>query len=651
MFRVFLILISILFLTNCTSRVAFSSIDAPLSSEELQAYGLPQGSGNNILSVPPSGLPGTGSGVVLSPVGGAGNPSGNLPIVPSQNSGVGSAGAGNTSSGTSTSCSQNATNMTFNIFSQISISSFYNYTGKFLMSVNEIDLSLNKYAFLAVNVSNVLYLYNFKTGQFMEAAKIANKADYALNLPTDKCQFPYSVFEFKNADLTAYGGSTIYSGYGVGSSADQAANEMIFFRDASHFKGRYNELFTVPVQPASVTITNIGYADTLLQGVANISVRSADYFKSGYYFIAANSADGSVWYLYNGSSWFQYTGSNFISIGGVQQLKNISISFSADVTNSQLAGFKLYAGYGLSSNVNQAFNAFVSNSDGTRNSSPYILQQNPSVEKNKTNYNISAYSSGAVSNYSIFSIIKIADAHLEQAGYVLGVIQFQSEYYVYNSQQKRFVKWDGVLASFPAASKLFSQANYVTFASNLDVTAFGGAKLYIGYGVGSTPSQAVNEMLAAVRWREVGTIPAQSFSASVAIPSYSKSSTAMVDIEFNVSPNYFDYDQAGKYYVIVSTSDNSSYSVLTASTVSIGMNQGMIDCGLSGVSWVNYSSTAQDSSLYTYSTQNVKNFKTKFSIRGVDLAIYAGYKLYAGYGKSISEMLKNNTFSAAAIIP
>lgn len=637
-YKIFLISISVLILANC-SRVSFntigsddqSSLSMTSSSADNNIAGVnsPANSGLGPIVDPKSGLPNTSNPVV--PVNSQPNASSNggtggskSPISSSDSKISGSSGQ--------TVCNQN-TSLSFNVYSQISVSSYYNYSGKFKISVNELDINKNKSAFLAISIKNILHLYNFKTSQFVDSRNITSYTDYSLSLPNEKCQYPYEIFQFNNADLSALGGALVYAGYGVGGNADIAANEMMSFRDASHSSGRFHLLFNIPEQQASVGFVNLGYTDANLQGTANIFVRSSDYFKNGYYFLAANSADGSIWYLYTGSLWIKFDGKNFASLGGMQALKNQSISFAADVKNSQLAGFKLYAGYSVGENLEQSFNAFVSNSQGSRNTTPYILQANPASQKDSLNYNIQASASGALSNYNILSLIKIADAHLDQQGYIFGVAWFQSEYYVFNVQQQKFVKWDGILASFPAASALKSQTNYMNFANNIDVTVFGGAKFYMGYGVGASPAQAVNEMLSVTRWREIATIPAQYFSGTIAIPNYGKTSTNQVVLDFKIYPDYKDYGTTGNYYVILATADNSSYAVYN------------------GTSWISYTGGAQDTTLYTATSSAMKNFSTQFSIRGVDLAPFTGYKLYVGYGKSIPEMLNRGTYSSPTIIP
>lgn len=653
MFRLLLISFSIAFLASC-SRVSFQSLSQALSNEGQTNNSSSLSDGDKDNTNRSSGLspvvdPKSGQQIFPTPVGtGDGSKPGNssngsspMPVVPNPN--------GGNAAPYNSACNSAAVSE-FNINSQITTSSFYNYSGKFLIRVNEQDISSNKSAFLVVSINNVLYVYNFKTSQFVDKSKITSFADYGLTLPTDECQYPYQIFEFKNADLTAFGGSVIYAGYGVGGTADLAVNDMMSFKDSRHPTGRYLELFKVPEQPASVNFINIGYEDTQLDGTANIFVRSSDYNKNGYYFLAANSSDQLIWFLYTGTMWVKYDGNNFASVGGMQKLKNQSINFTADVTNSQLAGFKLYAGYAVGENIAQAFNAFVANSQNSRNTVPYILQANPSLLKNALNFSINANTSGAVSNYSINTMIKIADAHLDQAGYVFGVVQHLSDYYVLDVEQKRFVKWDGVLAQFPVARNLISQTNFMTFATNLDVTALGGAKLYIGYGVGSSPSKAVNEMLASTRWREIATIPAQAFTGSIIIPAYNKTSTAIVDLDFRIFPDYKDYEKPGKYYVILSSPDGSVYAIYTGSLASAVNAGGFTDYTFSGVSWQGYTE-AQSDSLYTYSAASLKNFRTKFSIRGVDLANYSGYKLYVGYGKSVKDMLVNKTFSAESVIP
>lgn len=607
---------------NCGSRINFKALDTNTQVVDL--------SSNNQMGVLDSGnSPISGSrplSIVASP--GAENNStvtGNnssVVVNPSTKNGTFDSGSSGAGGGTSQSCSNSI--LSFNIYSKVTVTSVYSYSGEFKIDVNQEDLPKKKFAFLAVSTGTSLSLYNFRIGQFVDGSNISNYTDYALALSENRCDYSLKLFDFRNADFSALGGYRVLAGYGVGNTADLAATEMVK-------TVRYRELLNIPSQPASISFVNMSSATSSLSGSAFVFVSSAHQLKRGYYFLAANSKDGSQWYMYSGGSWIKFDGNNFVSVNGLKELRNVSIPFSADLTNKELDGTKLYAGYAVSDSLAEAFQIFVSNSQNSRNTTPYVID---SVKnQNAMDYLVEAYSSGAVNSYSIYSKMKIAEIHKGKLGFVFGVIQFQDKYYVYNKNINQFVVYDGVLAGFSSATALDTDTSYITFANSINVIPFGGAKLFMGYGVGNTPVVAVNEMLSATRWREIATIPIRPFSGSVTVPNYNKSSSANVEINFKLEVDYKDYGTAGKFYVIVCTADSSTCKVLN------------------GSSWVTYTGGSQDVSLYTSSNSYMDKFNYSYYISGVDLASNSGLYLYVGYGKSISEMLEKKHFSSPTIIP
>lgn len=654
--RLILALLCLGLLFNNCSRVSFSSLDGSSSGDESQeGYSLSGWAGGRVLGPikdPVTGQPIIQSGpqiVANSYNEGADN------IGSSGQAGSGSVGGtGSSSISSSSTCATSSTVSQFNIVSRVEVSSVYNYSGKFDITVSEQDLNKSKKGFLAATISGLLYIYNFRTSQFIEASKASSSgyADFGFSLPNEKCKYPYQILEFKNADLVAYGGSIIYAGYGIGETASAAAADMMSFRDASHFQGRFHQLYTVPQQPASVSFLNMGYSNTSLNGSANVFVRNTDYNKNGFYFLAAISGDQKTKFMYTGTSWIEYNGSNFAALGGKQQLKNQSITFKADVTNSQIAGYSLYAGYAVAENIGKAFEDFVSNAQNTRNTVPYVLKENPSQQKDPNNYNIQATVSGPVSRYNLSSTIKIADAHIDQTGYILVVGLYAGSYYVHNPNTKEWKKWDGTLANFATATPLKSQSFATTLAANLDVTALGGTILYVGYGLGNNPALAVKEMLDNVRWKEIATIPSQSFSSStISIPSYSKTSGALVEMDFRIYPNYQDYNTFGKYYIVLVSPDESQKAVYSGSVFSSSLSEGLVEHVFSNPTSWNLWSPEQSDSLFTLASPGLHNFRTRISIKGTDLANFSGYKLFVGYGKSINDMLAKGTHTAGTLIP
>lgn len=605
---------------NCGSRINFKALDSNTQTEDLAS----NSQSNGVLDAGNSPISGSRPLTIAPSADSSNGSSGNNGVIvanPSTKNGTFDSSSGG-SGGATQACSYSA--LSFNIYSKVTVSSVYSYSGEFKIDVNQVDLSKRKYAFLAVTVGNALSLYNFRTGQFVDGANISNYADYGLSLSENRCDYSLKLFDFRNADLSALGGSRILAGYGVGGTADVAASEMVK-------AVRYREILNIPSQPAAISFVNMSSANSLLSGSAFVFVGTAHQLKRGYYFLAANSKDGSQWYMFSAGKWIKFDGNNFISVNGLKELRNVSIPFTADLTNKELDGTKLYAGYAVSDSLEEAFQIFVSNSQNTRNITPYVIDS--TKNQNAMDYLVDAYASGGVDSYSIYSRIKIAETHKDKMGYVFGIIFFQDKYYVYNQNSNQFMLYDGVLSGFPAAKTLTTTSNYVTFVNSLNVVSFGGAKLFMGYGVGNSPSTAVNEMLAATRWREIATIPIRSFSGAVSIPSFNKFSNQAVALNFKLEVDYKDYGTAGKFYVIVCTPDGSTCKVFD------------------GSSWVLYSGGAQDTSLYTSASGYMDKFNYTYNISGTDLANYSGLYLYVGYGKSISEMLDKKHFSSPAVIP
>lgn len=104
-------------------------------------------------------------------------------------------------------------------------------------------------------------------------------------------------------DVTSLGGYTFYAGYGLGSNVYNAINEMLAYRSASLPGGRFLPFATIPIQSRSIEITGPGGGSPgSLNNYdlwAKIAPSSADYGRSGYFFVMVQTADKSVTKLYS----------------------------------------------------------------------------------------------------------------------------------------------------------------------------------------------------------------------------------------------------------------------------------------------------------------------------------------------------------------
>jgi hypothetical protein len=527
----------------------------------------------------------------------------------------------------------------FNVIVETTASSVFDYSAKYKMDVACPDIVKDKFAFMVLKWNNVNYLYNpTSKGWAVWNGTTGSLSAFAISLPKIASQYPFNYFNFASMDFVELGGAQVYSGYGIGSTADAAANEMLAYRDSTHAAGRYNLVYQVPLQPASVVIQTFGNSASTFNASATVFVRHSDYTKQGFYFIGAGSPDGQTWATYDGSGsngWVIFNGSNAVSVGGKQALKNKVLTMSATVKTADVANWHLYAGYAVGENLNAAFQIFYANSQGTRNSNPYIIPLNPSTTLDPNNWTVTGTVSGVLASYTARANIGIATAHVNKQGFYLLGAQIGDKLHILDIAKNQWQLWDGAMASYDPANKkalVSTTGNGITLGSNLDVTSLGGAILLAGYGVGDNILGAVNDCVANVRWKTIATIEKQSLAGVAVIPNFIKTSTALVEVAVQIFPDYRDYGLAGKYYIGAMSPDGATILIYN------------------GTSWITYNDTLSDS-LYTASSNALTNYGKIIRTSGVELASVSGWSLMVGHGKSVKDMVDRRLYVEVRKIP
>ncbi len=541
---------------------------------------------------------------------------------------VGTPDTGSGGSGGATTCTASKT---FNVITSTTTTSVFDYSASYKIDVACADVAKDKFAFVAAQFGGVNYVYNPNTKLWTSYVPGSDMTSFAIVLPKQISSYPFSYFSFSGLDFAELGGAKIFSGYGLGSTPKAAFDELFLFRDLTHSEGRYNVVYTVPVQPAAVSINVSSSTAAQFNADATVLVRSADYNKMGYYFIGATSPDGLSWYTYDGQNWAAYNANSPVSFGAKTNLKNKVLHTTYAIATGQLANYKLYAGYAASDTLAAAFTAFINNSQGTRNTDGYVIGAPAS-----SNWAVTADVTGNLVSYSVKVALTVATADLQKDGYYLLFALFENKYYILNvkdSTHQDWVLWDGAMAGFSGPIKLASKTgtNSLTMTANMDVTPFGGALLYAGYGVGNNIVAAVNEALAVTRWKQIATIAVQNFSGEAIIPTYNKTSAANVDLQFYIRPGYKDYGQAGRYYIAASAPDGTFYVY-------------------NGSTWILFNDVNNDL-LFTDKVDVLVNYSKKITMKGTDLAPFAGWKLYVGYGKNIQDMLDRHLFTDGVALP
>lgn len=249
--------------------------------------------------------------------------------------------------------------------------------------------------------------------------------------------------------------------------------------------------------------------------------------------------------------------------------------------------------------------------------------------------------SGPVSSYNVSIDMQLNSADLNKKGAIFLVAYTGSTYLVCTNPCTKDSVW-----------KAWNNTNYdwsvsglktnvgVTgyqsvFKGLLDVTPYGGFKIYAGYGIGNTVNAAINEMLSYRsanlpngRFLEVLTVPMQNRSISITGPNGgSPGSLTNYDLWANIAPSYLDYGKPGFYFVIAHDPTNTHKKIYKQ--VSTGVYE-----------WVDWNGSAitAGSSYYKYDLQ-IKN--ESFNIYKGNISVAAGWSVYAGYGSGA------NSFDAA----
>jgi hypothetical protein len=534
---------------------------------------------------------------------------------------------------------------TFRIIANVSSNAVYSYNVSLAIDLNAGDISTAapKYVFLVGEINGMLHVYSPISKKWVVYSDQLNMAQYSLALPTNMSQFPFTFYDLANADLVGLGGSKFFAGYGIGSAPSAAAAEMLSFRDSRHPNGRYDFFYEVPKQGHAVNIqVSSQSSPAKVSATASVFVRYESYNQTGFFFFAAQDPTTKTILLYDGTTW-QPTTSN-ASISGLTQLSNRTFTMVADVSLSAVAGWNLFAGYGVGATSSAAFQHLLDNK--LYNQSPYVIPTTGETQASAANWSVSGVASGSLSSLSVVATIQVADAHINKTGYQFmvamvadGAGPIPMVYRVTSiPNQSRWVRWDGVLAGFPAPGPLHSTSRSgVTLASYQDVTALGGTKVYAGYGVGDSIAAAASEMMTSSRFREIYSIPQQPFSAQVSIPNFLAVSPAPGPaspdyvISFRVYPSYLHYGQPGRYYIAAIAPDGSIFAN-------------------NGSQWLKYDGNSNTETLHYKKVESLSNVEFTLEMSGSALTSYTGFRLTTGYGLTFTDFISNSRWANPVVI-
>jgi hypothetical protein len=228
--------------------------------------------------------------------------------------------------------------------------------------------------------------------------------------------------------------------------------------------------------------------------------------------------------------------------------------------------------------------------------------------------------------------IVVASEDRNKLGFFFFTVNYNNSLYILDPDAKGWRLWDQNLSGYlTSARSLQSTEGYGLILINfLDMTAFGGGTLSVGYGVGENIVSAVNECLRRNRLQQIETLAVQTFSGTVYLPRIDYSSDLTYSMQFYIRPAHSDYLTTGKYFIFAVSPDGGKFF-------------------LNGTTWVNSDGKDIDS-LYFSMTDSLVNFKTVQKVIGKDLGLFQGWKLFAGYGKNYTDMINRKLVSSGTLI-
>lgn len=493
------------------------------------------------------------------------------------------------------------------------------YSAKLDMDFNEVDLQSSVHAYVVAlkavgnNIEGMGLGWCYKQSNFGEFKWVeidANKDSKISDTEWSDCSYKgafrpaeelgtnptLTLFDFSNLDIAGLGNLTIYAGYGLGTDSNTAFKDLISYSDALNPYGRYHNGNTIPYQGHHISLSGLNGGSTGplndYELEARLYIRSESYGRAGYYFALASSPDSTqhlyatkdstgniVWNpLPGGPSQLGkvVSGKNTYFMAA-PELKNQSIllsdgssSVKTDWTN--LEGFKIYFGYGVGSTPDLAAQNMWSQKLNNAEY-PHILQGSSSTITPTGNgdFNLAGTISGSSLAAAKFSsTIRIDSAHLSKNGAFFLVAALNGKFYCFQSTSQ-FALCDLTSPrsySGESVVRLDADGSASTPVQQVytgDFIPVGGAKVYLGYGVGNSVLEAFNEMMAyksssyTGRWNEIANIGFSPDVLRVAGPTggsfgsiiTSISINAFIQPEFSSDPSHRYYGQNGYRFILV----------------------------------------------------------------------------------------------------
>lgn len=390
-----------------------------------------------------------------------------------------------------------------------------------------------------------------------------------------------ALYDLQNQDFAMLGNLTVYIGYGKGYASATAFDELINYTSQSNPYGRYLNVNTLPYQGHLVSLTGLNGASTgpltdyELQ--ASIYVRSENYAQQGYYFAYATGG-GKEYHAYKNSSgvivWQELVGglaslgnnNAYLMKSSADGLKNQVVILSDGTTAtktdwSSLAGYSVYFGYGIGSTPYAAAQYMLANK--LYNSAAHVLQSSASstTPSGKGDFKLSGTISGtSLASAKFTSSVTVDSAHLAQNGAYFLVAILDGQWYCFQSNST----W---IACSESAPKSYSGTNVVkldpdgvqsTIVQHIltgDFIPYGGAKVYLGYGVGSSIQTAFSEMMSYKsstyqgRWNLIHTVGYTPDFLKISGPNGGSAGTAITALNvYAIVQPEFQLDTAHRFY-------------------------------------------------------------------------------------------------------
>lgn len=223
---------------------------------------------------------------------------------------------------------------------------------------------------------------------------------------------------------------------------------------------------------------------------ANVNVASSDIGKAGAYFVVG--LFGGNYYSYDGTGWTQYNGSNATGFQTASLSNVVNYPLATDANLYGYSGAQLYVGYGVGGNISASLNDLLATNKFAACGQPLPAATAASFSCNNT---------GTATNFNVKANAKVASADLGKPGAYFVVGYFGGNYYTYDGVS--WTQYNGSNATGFSTASLADITNYSLF-TNTDVTGYSGVQLYLGYGVGSSTSAALENLLLENKFAQCG---------------------------------------------------------------------------------------------------------------------------------------------------